>query len=102
MTLKEMEGRRMAAVPDLLPRVESWKVLAYRHGVSRMTLGRWQKRLKAGETLTARRSPGRPSRLTPEQEAMLAAMALPVNGWHVAVVRDYAEFRRIVFGEEQI
>lgn len=34
-------------------------------------------------------------KVTPEQEAMLAAMKM--NGWHTAVVRSYEDFRRIVF-----
>ena len=36
-------------------------------------------------------------RVTPEQEAMLAAMN--ANGWHTEIIRSYEDFRMVIFGE---
>ena len=69
MTRAELEARRLSAIPDLQGDVLSASGIAKRYGVSRVTVYRWQNAIIAnGENgLKARRTPGRPPRMTPKQ-----------------------------------
>jgi transposase len=76
LTRDEMERRRLAAAQELLNGVSQARV-ARKFGVSRTTASRWQRALAGDETLESlrkRRATGRPSRLSPEQRAEVAAM----------------------------
>jgi transposase len=71
----DMERRRMEAAEDLLHGLPHSHVVA-KFGVSRTTASRWHRALTANglESLRKVKAPGRPSRLTPEQKAQIAAM----------------------------
>jgi transposase len=63
----ELEARRLRAVPDLQSSI-SCGVLGKRYGVSRTTICRWRAALASGASLVAQRTPGRPRRLTLDDE----------------------------------
>jgi transposase len=73
LTRDEMESRRLMAAQDLQTGVSQSKV-ARKYGVSRTTASRWQRALtgKGVEALRKRRAPGRPSRLSKDQQAGVA------------------------------
>lgn len=66
----EMEHRRLEAAEELLKGVTQARV-ARKFGVSRTTASRWNRALagRSVERLRKRKAPGRPSRLTPSQQA---------------------------------
>ena len=68
LTRNEMENRRLQAAQDL-QRGLSQSQVARKFGVSRTTASRWCRALTGNgvEGLRKRRSPGRPSRLKPDQ-----------------------------------
>jgi transposase len=76
MTRAELEARRLSAIPDLQGDVLSASAIAKRYGVSRVTVYRWQNAIIANgeDGLKARRTPGRPPRMTPDQIRMLRAI----------------------------
>src|SRR5437667_3204660 len=69
----EMESRRLLAAQDLQTGLSQSQV-ARKFGVSRTTASRWNRALsgKGVEALRKRRAPGRPSRLTAEQQSGVA------------------------------
>jgi transposase len=73
LTRDEMESRRLMAAQDLQTGVSQSKV-ARKYGVSRTTASRWQRALsgKGVEALRKRRAPGRPSRLSKDQQQGVA------------------------------
>jgi transposase len=73
LTRDEMESRRLMAAQDLQTGVSQSKV-ARKYGVSRTTASRWQRALsgKGVEALRKRRAPGRPSRLSKDQQEGVA------------------------------
>jgi len=75
LTRDEMESRRLMAAQDL-QRGLSQSAIARKFGVSRTTASRWYRALNGRgiEALRKRRAPGRPSRLTSEQLAEVAAI----------------------------
>src|SRR5215475_7362190 len=70
LTRDEMESRRLMAAQDLQTGLSQSQV-ARKFGVSRTTASRWNRALsgKGVEALRKRRAPGRPSRLSAEQQA---------------------------------
>src|SRR5215468_4523021 len=70
LTRDEMESRRLLAAQDLQTGLSQSQV-ARKFGVSRTTASRWNRALsgKGVEALRKRRAPGRPSRLTTDQQA---------------------------------
>lgn len=62
MTRAQMEARRLQAMPDL-QNGTSVTALATQLGVSRQSIYRWGNAIARGESLAARKTPGRPSRL---------------------------------------
>src|SRR5215510_13623426 len=70
LTRDEMESRRLLAAQDLQTGLSQSQV-ARKFGVSRTTASRWNRALsgKGVEALKKRRAPGRPSRLTADQQA---------------------------------
>jgi putative transposase len=75
VTRTELEARRLAAVPDLQSSI-SLQVIAKRYEVSRMTASRWRHTVQNGRSLAATKSPGRPRRLTADQESVLKRLWL--------------------------
>src|SRR6478672_3694043 len=75
LTRDEMESRRLLAADDL-QRGLSQSQVARKFGVSRTTASRWHRALTGNgvEALRKRRAPGRPSRLSSEQLAGVAAL----------------------------
>jgi putative transposase len=75
LTRDEMESRRLMAAQDLQTGVSQSKV-ARKYGVSRTTASRWHRALagKGVEALRKRRAPGRPSRLSTQQLAVVAEL----------------------------
>jgi transposase len=74
MTRAELEARRLSAIPDLQSEM-SQRAIAKRYGVSRRTIYQWKSMLSNGENgLKARKAPGRPPRMTPDQIRMLRAI----------------------------
>jgi len=73
LTRDEMESRRLMAAQDLQTG-SSQSEVARKFGVSRTTASRWNRALtgRGVEALRKRRAPGRPSRLTAEQQAGVA------------------------------
>jgi len=73
LTRDEMESRRLLAAQDL-QRGLTQSQIARKFGVSRTTASRWCRALrgKGLEALRKRRAPGRPSRLTADQLALVA------------------------------
>ncbi len=72
LTRDEMESRRLLAAQELQRGLTQSQV-ARKFGVSRTTASRWNRALSGCgvEALRKRRAPGRPSRLTPEQLAVV-------------------------------
>ena len=72
LTRDEMESRRLMAAQDLELGLSQSQV-ARKFGVSRTTASRWRRALSGNgvEALRKRRAPGRPSRLTAAQTAVL-------------------------------
>src|ERR1043166_9844376 len=72
LTRDEMESRRLMAAQDLQEGL-SQSQIARKFGVSRTTASRWNRALsgRGVEALRKRRAPGRPSRLKPDQFAVL-------------------------------
>jgi len=72
LTRDEMESRRLLAAQDLQGGLTQSQV-ARKFGVSRTTASRWHRSLsgRGVEALRKRRAPGRPSRLTSEQLAVV-------------------------------
>ena len=70
LTRDEMESRRLMAAQDLQTGLSQSHV-ARKFGVSRTTASRWNRALsgRGVEALRKRRAPGRPSRLSAEQQA---------------------------------
>lgn len=62
MTREEMEARRMEAAP-LLAGPHTLRTLADRFDVSRTTVMRWRRIVKAGKSLALSRAPGRTPKL---------------------------------------
>lgn len=75
MNRVELEVRRLAAVQDLKAPI-SCGILAREYGVSRTTIVRWRRALASGSTLERRPAPGRPRRLTRDQESVLKRLWL--------------------------
>src|SRR5581483_1412898 len=75
LTRDEMESRRLLAAQDLQTGLTQSQV-ARKFGVSRTTASRWHRALngKGVEALRKRRAPGRPSRLSADQLAGVAAL----------------------------
>lgn len=70
MTRSELEARRLAAVPDLQSSMPL-EAIAEKWDVSRMTAFRWRHTLQDGRSLRGTVAPGRPRRLTAENEQKL-------------------------------
>jgi len=68
MTRREMETRRLQAVPDIQNGMRSCD-LCRKYEITRITLHRWRQMLACGSDMRTKRAPGRPRRLTPSQEA---------------------------------
>ena len=70
LTRDEMESRRLMAAQDLQTGLTQSQV-ARKFGVSRTTASRWNRAMsgKGVEALRKRRAPGRPCRLTGDQQA---------------------------------
>ncbi len=70
LTRDEMESRRLMAAQDLQMGL-SQSNIARKFGVSRTTASRWHRALsgRGVEALRKRRAPGRPSRLSADQQA---------------------------------
>ena len=70
LTRDEMESRRLMAAQDLQTGLSQSHV-ARKFGVSRTTASRWNRALsgRGVEALRKRRAPGRPSRLTADQQS---------------------------------
>ena len=75
MTRTELEARRLAAAADIAMGTKT-RVLLQRYGVSRMTIIRWRQAVRDGRSLARRRAPGRPRRLTGDQDAILKRLWL--------------------------
>lgn len=75
LTRDEMESRRLMAAQDLQTGLSQSQV-ARKFGVSRTTASRWNRALsgKGVEALRKRRAPGRPSRLTRDQQTAVAEL----------------------------
>src|SRR5215467_9599714 len=75
LTRDEMESRRLLAAQDL-QRGLSQSQVSRKFGVSRTTASRWHRALsgRGVESLRKRRAPGRPCRLTNQQQADIIAM----------------------------
>ena len=75
LTRDEMESRRLMAAQDLQTGLKQSDV-ARKFGVSRTTASRWQRALsgKGVEALRKRRAPGRPSRLSADQLAVVSGI----------------------------
>ena len=75
LTRDEMESRRLLAADDL-QRGLSQSQVARKFGVSRTTASRWHRALngRGVEALRKRRAPGRPSRLSGEQQKGVAEL----------------------------
>jgi len=73
LTRDEMESRRLMAAQDLQTGLSQSHV-ARKFGVSRTTASRWNRALSGTgvEALRKRRAPGRPSRLSADQQAGVA------------------------------
>ena len=73
LTRDEMESRRLLAAQDLQTGLSQSNV-ARKFGVSRTTASRWHRALsgRGVEALRKRRAPGRPSRLSADQQAAVA------------------------------
>ena len=97
LTRAELESRRLLAVADLKAGVLGGTI-ARRYGVSRTTLVRWRKAIARGEDMKARKAPGRPCRLTPEQ--VLAVCELYQGGpgrCGFALLWQAREFRDVIY-----
>ena len=75
LTRDEMESRRLLAAQDLQTGLSQSQV-ARKFGVSRTTASRWHRALsgRGVEALRKRRAPGRPSRLSAEQQAAVTEL----------------------------
>jgi putative transposase len=73
LTRQQLEERRLAGGRLLRKRRQTRTQIARRLGVSRAAVSQWAKRLRSGglRRLRARKSPGRPSKLTPQQQHVL-------------------------------
>jgi transposase len=71
----ELEARRLAAVEDIKAGTRT-SALVRRYQVTRTTIGRWRHAVKDGQSLARRMAPGRPRRLTGDQDAVLKRMYL--------------------------
>ena len=91
MTRQELEARRLSAIPDLLSKM-SQRAIAKRYGVSRMTIHRWKTMLQ-NDGLQARKAPGRPPRMTPEQVRFLRVI------WKKGPGRDFEHWTARRFAE---
>ena len=95
LTRLELESRRLLAVADLKAGVLGGTV-ARRYGVSRTTLVRWRRAIARDDDMKARKAPGRPRRLTPNQDLMLAALyasgpraaGVDLDRWRAREFRD--------------
>ena len=98
----EMERRRMEAGEDMLNGFPQSRV-PRKFGVSRTTASRWHFAVAANglDSLRGRKSPGRPSRITPEQKAQIveafdrgaAALGFAGNRWTAALLARVIEER---------
>ena len=68
MTRREMESRRLQAVPDIQNGMRSCD-LVRKYEITRTTIHRWRLALACGSDMKIRKALGRPRRLTPSQEA---------------------------------
>ena len=73
MTRAEMEQRRLRGA-EMIRAGKRFGIICRELRVSRETLSRWKRARRAGKDLRARKAPGRPSRLSCEQQALLAEM----------------------------
>src|SRR5690242_6358590 len=75
LTRDEMESRRLLAAQDLQTGLTQSEV-ARKFGVSRTTASRWNRALsgRGVEALRKRRAPGRPSRLSSDQLAIVTGL----------------------------
>ena len=67
MTRQELEARRLSAIPEFSNGTSMAK-LAAEYKVSRTSVYRWKRAIDRGEPLAARKAPGRPLRMSGEQE----------------------------------
>lgn len=76
LTRAQMEERRLAAVPLLRKGKLSQSEIARRLGVTPAAVHKWRRRLDEGGKRALRRAatPGRPCKLTPEQERRLCRL----------------------------